>query len=92
MWQYFTEIAQLRRPNSGGRWRGTPTTGVFLVARDEDGDLLGCAGVRLLPDLPGTAELKRMFVRPAGRGTGLGRACSWPRRPRRTPTRGRFES
>ncbi|MDQ8708401.1 GNAT family N-acetyltransferase [Streptomyces sp. LHD-70] len=50
-----------------------PPSGMFLVARDGDGVLLGCVGVRLLPGVPETAELKRMFVRPAGRGTGLGR-------------------
>ncbi|MFI8994944.1 GNAT family N-acetyltransferase [Streptomyces sp. NPDC053542] len=45
----------------------TPPGGVFLLARygDEPG---GCAGVRLLA--PGTAELKRMYVRPGLRGSG----------------------
>ncbi|WP_393062278.1 GNAT family N-acetyltransferase [Streptomyces sp. LN549] len=51
----------------------SPPHGEFLVARDGDGVLLGCAGLRLLPGAPGTAELKRMYVRPAGRGAGLGR-------------------
>ncbi|ADD40122.1 GNAT family N-acetyltransferase [Stackebrandtia nassauensis] len=50
-----------------------PPRGLFLVARDPDGEFLGCAGVRLLPADPRTAELKRMFVHPAGRGAGLGR-------------------
>lgn len=50
-----------------------PPHGVFLVARDAAGEFLGCAGVRLLPDDPRAAELKRMFVHPAGRGVGLGR-------------------
>ncbi|MDI3409036.1 GNAT family N-acetyltransferase [Streptomyces cavernicola] len=85
MWQYFTEIAQrvMGRPAAEAELRRAlardphddlaPPSGVFLVARGQDGDLLGCAGVRLLPRAPATAELKRMFVRPAGRGTGLGR-------------------
>ncbi|WP_181789804.1 GNAT family N-acetyltransferase [Streptomyces phytophilus] len=50
-----------------------PPDGVFLVARSGGGAFLGCAGVRLLAGEPATAELKRMFVRPAGRGAGLGR-------------------
>ncbi|MET9022796.1 GNAT family N-acetyltransferase [Actinopolymorpha sp. NPDC004070] len=50
-----------------------PPQGEFLVARDEVGALLGYAGVRLLPAVPGAAELKRMYVRPEGRGSGLGR-------------------
>ncbi|WP_433543765.1 GNAT family N-acetyltransferase (plasmid) [Streptomyces sp. CA-294286] len=49
-----------------------PPGGEFLVARDHRGGLLGYAGVRLLPGSPTTAELKRMYVRPAGRGAGPG--------------------
>ncbi|MBC9711247.1 GNAT family N-acetyltransferase [Streptomyces sp. TRM66268-LWL] len=50
-----------------------PPCGEFLVARDGEGAFLGCVGVRLLPGSSGTAELKRMYVRPDGRGSGLGR-------------------
>ncbi|MEV3858855.1 GNAT family N-acetyltransferase [Streptomyces sp. NPDC050095] len=50
-----------------------PPDGEFLVARDAHGAFLGCAGLRLSPRLPATAELKRMYVLPAGRGSGLGR-------------------
>lgn len=44
--------------------------GAFLVVR-RGGTPVGCGAVRLLDD--NTAELKRMYVAPAVRGTGLGR-------------------
>jgi GNAT superfamily N-acetyltransferase len=43
----------------------------LLIARGEDGALIGSAAVKHLPD--GAAELKRLYVRPAARGTGLGK-------------------
>ncbi|KDP90263.1 MULTISPECIES: GNAT family N-acetyltransferase [Clavibacter] len=50
---------------------------VFLVARDPDGRAVGCGGIRLLGDrgdgIP-WAELKRMYVVPAARGTGVATA------------------
>ena len=46
-----------------------PPSGVFLVARQRDA-VLGCAGLRLLPERVG--EVKRLFVAPAARGRGLG--------------------
>ncbi|WP_432485315.1 GNAT family N-acetyltransferase [Kineococcus esterisolvens] len=45
---------------------------VFLVARDEHGLAVACGGLRPLG--PGTAELKRMYVRPALRGSGVATA------------------
>ncbi|QWT24616.1 GNAT family N-acetyltransferase [Subtercola sp. PAMC28395] len=41
---------------------------VFLIARDDAGEALGCGALRLLDD--DTAEIKRMFVVAAARGTG----------------------
>lgn len=82
--EYFTEMGLrvLGRPATDGELQGvldedphddlSPPHGEFLVARDGEGELLGYAGVRLLSGLPATAELKRMYVRPAGRGAGLG--------------------
>jgi GNAT superfamily N-acetyltransferase len=46
-----------------------PPGGMLLVAR-ERGAVLGCAGLRLLPDCVG--EVTRVFVVPTARGTGLG--------------------
>lgn len=45
--------------------------GVFLVAWN-DGSPVGCGGIRMLDRA--TAEVKHLYVRPAARGTGLGRA------------------
>ncbi|GGX71976.1 GNAT family N-acetyltransferase [Streptomyces hiroshimensis] len=47
-----------------------PPAGVLLVAR-RDGDPMGCVGLRWFDRERGTAELKRMYVRPAARGNGL---------------------
>jgi putative acetyltransferase len=46
-------------------------SGTFLMARAA-GRAVGCGGVRLLDAT--TAEVKRMYVEPSHRGTGLGRA------------------
>jgi GNAT superfamily N-acetyltransferase len=43
--------------------------GLLLLAR-QDGVVLGCAGLRFLPD--GVGEVKRVFVTPSARGRGLG--------------------
>jgi GNAT superfamily N-acetyltransferase len=45
---------------------------VFLVARDRAGTALGCGGLRPLAE--GGAEIKRMFVVPEARGTGVSTA------------------
>lgn len=46
----------------------TPPQGLFLVAQ-ENGTVLGCAGLRFRPDRIG--EVTRLFVVPAARGRGL---------------------
>lgn len=69
-----------RYPNEGGA--GKPSTaaefapphGMFLVAR-VDGLAMGCVGLKLLSERPRKiGELKRMFVDPAARGRGVGKA------------------
>jgi ribosomal protein S18 acetylase RimI-like enzyme len=44
---------------------------VLLVVVSEGGEIVGTAGVRRLE--PGIGEIKRMWVRPAWQGLGLGR-------------------
>lgn len=46
----------------------------FLLLADQDGDSVGCVGVRPLSE--DTGEMKRLYVRDGVRGTGLGRRLS----------------
>ncbi|HET7668136.1 MAG TPA: GNAT family N-acetyltransferase [Mycobacterium sp.] len=58
---YFAETLQFLEP-----------PGRLLVAR-LDGDIAGVGALKPT-DIPHTAEIKRMFVRPAARGKGIARA------------------
>lgn len=53
--------------------RYAPPGGMVLLAGDRAGEVMGCVGMRPLAT-DGDCELKRLYVEPAGRGTGTGRA------------------
>jgi putative acetyltransferase len=59
------ELADLPQPYAAPQ-------GVLLVARERHARILGTVGVKRLAD--GIAEIKRLYVAPAGRGRGVGQA------------------
>jgi len=54
-----------------------PPDGELLLARNAAGRPIGCVGLRPLPSNDTSArvcEMKRLYVMPVGRGTGIGKA------------------
>ena len=49
-----------------------PPKGRLYLARDTDGSLIGCGTLKQIGE--GKGELKRLYVKPSFRGTGLGKA------------------
>ncbi len=74
--EYYSEVARRYpdwSPSKGSTASNaemSPPAGRFLVAY-LDGWPVGCGTVRRVDDA--TAEIKRMYVRPSGRGRGVGR-------------------
>lgn len=58
---------------SGLPGKYAPPKGALFLARDPDGTVLGCVGLRPFGN-DGSCEMKRLYVLPAGRGRGVGAA------------------
>jgi putative acetyltransferase len=66
---FATEMASMPgkyAPSSGG---------ALLLARNTEGEAIGCVALRAMPT-EGSCEMKRLYVDPAGRGLGVGKALA----------------
>lgn len=53
-----------------------PGGGLILARERETGELVGCVAVRPVIGKPAMCEMKRLYVRAAARGSGLGRTLA----------------
>ena len=53
----------------------SPPSGALFLARNVADEAIGCVGLRPLQQA-GICEMKRLYVAPAGRGTGVGKALA----------------
>jgi putative acetyltransferase len=53
-----------------------PPRGQMLLARGGHGGSVGIVALRPVPNAADLCEMKRLYVRPSARGTGLGRALA----------------
>lgn len=68
----FQDFAR-EKANMPGKYAAP--TGTLLLARNANGEAIGCVGLRPLgPD--GSCEMKRLYVDPRGRGLGAGKALA----------------
>lgn len=73
VWEYHIDItpAEVVEQNMADIQQFMPPTGRLFLASD-DTNVLGCACARTIR--PSLAEIKRVYVRPNQRGSGIGRA------------------
>lgn len=64
---FTTELSTLP-----GKYSPSHNGALFLARLTSTGQAVGCVGLRAMTQ-PGTCEIKRLYVEPAGRGLGVGR-------------------
>ena len=82
--ELLTEYFRMRAANFPGHSYTTvfpapsvfePPAGVFVLVRDDDGEPVGCGGIRRIDEGPHGSryEVKHLYLRPETRGRGCGR-------------------